>query len=130
MNIVGISACPAGIAHTYMCREVLIQAAQQRGHSCKIETQGTIGVEFELTPDDIKNADVVVLAADVRVSGEERFRPELNWRHMDFQSIALPTELQNHWLRGKDLNQRPPGYGPDELPGCSTSRCCFSILSY
>ena len=50
MNIVGISACPAGIAHTYMCREVLIQAAEQRGHSCKIETQGTIGVEFELTP--------------------------------------------------------------------------------
>ena len=33
----------------------------------------TIGVEFELTPEDIKNADVVVLAADVRVSGEERF---------------------------------------------------------
>ena len=47
---------------------------------------------------------------------------ELNCRHMDFQSIALPTELQDQWLRGKDLNQRPPGYGPDELPGCSTSR--------
>ena len=42
---------------------------------------------------------------------------------MDFQSIALPTELQDHWLRGEDLNLRPPGYGPDELPGCSTSRC-------
>ena len=41
---------------------------------------------------------------------------------MDFQSIALPTELQNQWLRGKDLNQRPPGYEPDELPDCSTSR--------
>ena len=47
---------------------------------------------------------------------------ELNCRHKDFQSFALPTELQDHWLRGKDLNQRPPGYGPDELPGCSTSR--------
>ena len=45
---------------------------------------------------------------------------------MDFQSIALPTELQNHWLRGKDLNQRPPGYEPDELPGCSTPRCLMS----
>ena len=50
------------------------------------------------------------------------FRPELNWRHMDFQSIALPTELQNHWLREKDLNQRPPGYEPDELPDCSIPR--------
>ena len=48
---------------------------------------------------------------------------ESNCRHKDFQSFALPTELQDHWLRGKDLNQRPPGYGPDELPGCSTSRC-------
>ena len=51
------------------------------------------------------------------------FQGESNPRHKDFQSFALPTELQNHWLRGKDLNQRPPGYGPDELPGCSTSRC-------
>ena len=47
---------------------------------------------------------------------------ESNCRHKDFQSFALQTELQDHWLRGKDLNQRPPGYGPDELPGCSTSR--------
>ena len=51
------------------------------------------------------------------------FQAESNRRHQDFQSFALPTELQNQWLRGKDLNQRPPGYGPDELPGCSTSRC-------
>ena len=50
------------------------------------------------------------------------FQAESNRRHKDFQSFALPTELQNQWLRGKDLNQRPPGYGPDELPGCSTSR--------
>ena len=48
---------------------------------------------------------------------------ESNQRHMDFQSIALPTELQNHWLREKDLNQRPPGYEPDELPDCSIPRC-------
>ena len=50
------------------------------------------------------------------------FQAESNRRHKDFQSFALPTELQNQWLRGKELNQRPPGYGPDELPGCSTSR--------
>ncbi len=73
MKIVGISACPAGIAHTYMCREVLIKAAEQRGHSCKVETQGTIGAEFELTKEDISEADVVVLAVDVHVQGEERF---------------------------------------------------------
>ena len=50
------------------------------------------------------------------------FQAESNRRHKDFQSFSLPTELQNQWLRGKDLNQRPPGYRTDELPGCSTSR--------
>ena len=48
---------------------------------------------------------------------------ESNQRHKDFQSFALPTELSGHELRGKDLNQRPPGYEPDELPDCSIPRC-------
>ena len=47
---------------------------------------------------------------------------ELNCRHKDFQSFALPTELPIHWLRGMDLNHRPTGYEPGELPDCSTSR--------
>ena len=51
--------------------------------------------------------------------------PESNQRHEDFQSSALPTELSGHSmykLRGPDLNQRPSGYEPDELPDCSTPR--------
>ena len=56
------------------------------------------------------------------------FRSESNQRHVDFQSTALPTELRNHWLRGKDLNLRPPGYEPDELPDCSTPRCDAYLL--
>ena len=50
------------------------------------------------------------------------FRPELNWRHTDFQPDALPTELQNHWFREPDLNRQPSGYEPDELPSCSIPR--------
>ncbi|HJC04969.1 MAG TPA: PTS fructose transporter subunit IIB [Candidatus Enterocloster excrementipullorum] len=73
MNIVGICACTAGIAHTYMAREKILQAAKARGDGCFIETQGTIGPENVLTPEQIKQADVVILAVDVKVSGEERF---------------------------------------------------------
>lgn len=74
MKIVGIAACTAGIAHTYIAREKLINAAEKRGHTAKIETQGTIGVENKLTDRDIQEADVVILAVDVKVSGLERFK--------------------------------------------------------
>ncbi len=73
MNIVGITACPTGIAHTYITKKKLIQAAESRGHHCRVETQGTIGVEDELTPQEIADADVVILAVDVKISGENRF---------------------------------------------------------
>ncbi len=74
MKIVGIAACTAGIAHTYMAREKLLRGAKARGHEAKIETQGTIGIENRLTYQDIAEADVVVLAVDVKISGEERFK--------------------------------------------------------
>lgn len=61
MKIVGVAACTAGIAHTYIAREKLMKSAQLRGHQIHCETQGTIGVEHELTPEDIKAADVVIL---------------------------------------------------------------------
>ncbi len=74
MNIVGITACIAGIAHTYIAKEKLIQAAEELGHSIKIESQGTIGVEDALTAHDIAQADVVIIAADIGVTGKDRFR--------------------------------------------------------
>lgn len=63
MNIVGISACPTGIAHTYMAAEKLEKTAKAMGHTAKIETQGA-KTENVLTVDEIKNADVVILAVD------------------------------------------------------------------
>ena len=47
---------------------------------------------------------------------------ESNRRHMELQSIALPTELPSQLLREQDLNLRPSGYEPDELPSCSIPR--------
>lgn len=67
MKIVGITACTAGIAHTYIAREKIVNAAEELGHEVKIETQGSIGVENKLTDNDIKLADVVLIATDINV---------------------------------------------------------------
>ncbi|WP_411343782.1 PTS fructose transporter subunit IIB [Paenibacillus sp. WLX1005] len=74
MKIVAVAACTAGIAHTYIAREKLIKGAQARGHEIKVETQGTIGTENELSSADIAAADVVILAVDIKIGGEERFK--------------------------------------------------------
>nr|WP_122012432.1 PTS fructose transporter subunit IIB [Maliibacterium massiliense] len=73
MKIVGITACVAGIAHTYLVKEKIVQAAQELGHEVHIETQGSIGTEDTLTPEQIAEADVVIIAADIGVSGRSRF---------------------------------------------------------
>lgn len=73
MFLVGITACTAGIAHTYLCKEKLLRAAQQLGHTCRIETQGSIGIEDALTAKEIADADVVLIAADINIAGRERF---------------------------------------------------------
>ena len=57
-----------------MAREKVIKGAKARGHECVVETQGPIGTEHKLTPEQIAEADVVILAVDVKISGEERFK--------------------------------------------------------
>ncbi|HIY66679.1 MAG TPA: fructose PTS transporter subunit IIB [Candidatus Agrococcus pullicola] len=71
-NIIGVSSCPAGIAHTYMAAESIEKAGKRLGHTVKMETQGAAGAENALSARDIENADVVVIAADVTVD-EARF---------------------------------------------------------
>ncbi len=72
MKILAITACTAGIAHTYIAKEKLENAAKELGDAIKVETQGSIGVENELTPEEIRDADVILISADIRV-GKERF---------------------------------------------------------
>lgn len=74
MIIVGIAACTAGIAHTYIAREKLVNAAQEAGHTIHIETQGTIGPQDIIPQELIEQADVVIIAADINISGKDRFK--------------------------------------------------------
>lgn len=73
MKIIGITACPTGIAHTYMAQECLEQECKKRGFEVKIETQGGLGIENELTEEDVESADVIILAVSIVIEGEERF---------------------------------------------------------
>jgi fructose-specific PTS system IIB-like component len=67
MRIVAVTACPTGVAHTYMAAERLEKAARRLGHAIKVETQGSMGIENELTAEEIERADVVIFAAEVAV---------------------------------------------------------------
>ncbi len=49
MKVIAVTACPSGVAHTYMAAEALEKAAKQEGIEIKVETQGSIGIENELT---------------------------------------------------------------------------------
>ncbi|MFE9389954.1 fructose-specific PTS transporter subunit EIIC [Streptomyces sp. NPDC006784] len=64
LKLLAVTACPTGIAHTYMAAEKLTQAAQSRGIAMKVETQGSIGAENVLTDNDVNAADGVIVAAD------------------------------------------------------------------
>jgi fructose-specific phosphotransferase system IIB component len=73
MKIVAVTACPTGIAHTYMAAESLEKAAKALGHQIKVETQGAMGIENELTRADIAAADAIIFAVDIAVEQPERF---------------------------------------------------------
>ena len=66
-KIVAITACPTGIAHTFMAAEALKKAATSLGYEIKVETQGSVGAKNALTAEDIAAADVVVIGADTHV---------------------------------------------------------------
>lgn len=67
LRLLGVTACPTGIAHTYMAAEALKKAAEKQGLSMKVETDGSGGAKNVLTKDEIKDADVIIIAADKNV---------------------------------------------------------------
>lgn len=72
-QLVAVTACVSGVAHTYMAAERLEKLCQQEKWSVRIETQGALGVESELTDEDIRRADLVLLITDIELTGSERF---------------------------------------------------------
>ena len=73
MKILAVTACTAGIAHTYIVAEKIQKGAEELGNQCKVETQGSAGVQNELTAADIKDADVIIFSHDIAIRGTDRF---------------------------------------------------------
>jgi len=73
MKLVAVTACPTGIAHTYMAAEQLEKTARKLGHEIKVETQGAMGIENELSQGEIDAAAAVILATDIAIEKPERF---------------------------------------------------------
>ncbi len=67
LNILAVTGCPTGIAHTYMAAESLEKKATQLGHRMKVETRGSGGAKNVLSKEDIANADGIIVAADTQV---------------------------------------------------------------
>lgn len=74
MKILGVTSCPTGIAHTYMAAEALEKEAKARGYEVKVETQGSIGIENEITDKDLEGATVVIITKETAIKGQDRFK--------------------------------------------------------
>ncbi|MFT9231583.1 MAG: fructose PTS transporter subunit IIB [Bifidobacterium sp.] len=93
MKIAAVSACTIGIAHTYLALQKLEDAAKASGDSIKVETQGTIGIENALTQHDIEDADVVLLAVDIKIANESRFAGKKVVKVSTDTAIKSPRKL-------------------------------------
>ena len=107
-ELLGITACPTGIAHTYMAAEGLENAGNEIGHKIKVETQGQSGAQNILTDEEIKKAKAIIIAADVNVD-LSRFDGKKVLRTGVTDGIRRPKELIY-----KALNDDIPIYNKKE----------------
>ena len=91
-EILCITSCPTGIAHTYMAAEALEKAGKEIGHTIKVETQGQAGVKNKLTEEEIQNAKGIIIAADTNVD-LSRFNGKPLIRTKVADGIHKPKEL-------------------------------------
>ena len=77
MTIIAVTNCSTGIAHTYMSAGGIEKACKKAGYACKVETQGSIGIEDKLSANEIAKADLVIFSADLPILERERFNGKL-----------------------------------------------------
>ena len=115
-DLVGATGCATGVAHTFMAEEALEKAAEKLGYSIKIETHGQTGVEHELTPEEIKKAQGVVIASDVDVD-PDRFAG----KRVVIVPVAKGIKEPETLIR-EALSSETPIYKPGQTAKSSTGK--------
>ncbi|TLQ51323.1 PTS fructose transporter subunit IIC [Lacticaseibacillus casei] len=98
--IVAVTACPTGIAHTYMAEAALKETAEKMGVDIKVETNGSEGIKHKLTDSDINRATGVIVAADKKVE-MDRFNGKKLLNRPVIDGIKKPEELIEETLKGQ-----------------------------
>ncbi|HLQ94799.1 MAG TPA: PTS fructose transporter subunit IIABC [Pseudogracilibacillus sp.] len=99
MKLLAVTACPTGIAHTYMAAENLQKAADELGVEMKVETQGSIGAENELTAKEIEEADGIIISSSTNINKDRFVGKKLLVTGVE-DGTRKPEELINRMLKG------------------------------
>lgn len=105
MKIVGITSCPAGLAHTPMAAKALTEAGKELGHDIKIEQQGSMGQVDTITPEEASAADFVLIASDQKLRDMGRFdgKPII---HVDItMCIKAPAAVINKCVKAVEARR-------------------------
>ncbi|MFC8303423.1 fructose-specific PTS transporter subunit EIIC [Specibacter sp. NPDC057265] len=127
-RIVAVTACPTGIAHTYMAADSLVAAAQEAGVELQVETQGS-GAVTPLDPAVIAAADAVIFAVDVDVRGKERFAGKPLVSSPVKRGIDEPAKMVQEALTAADdpNARRVPHFGAEETADQKTGSAGDSL---
>ncbi|WP_311486882.1 fructose-specific PTS transporter subunit EIIC [uncultured Anaerococcus sp.] len=100
INLLAVTACPNGIAHTYMAQEALEKATKARGVNIKVETNGSDGIKNRLTASEIEKADAIIIAADKKVE-TARFNGKKVIQRPVSDGIRKADELVDRAIKGE-----------------------------
>lgn len=107
-QVLAVTACPTGIAHTYMAADSLMKKAKEMGVNIKVETNGSGGVKNELKEEEIKNAKAVIVAADKSV-----FMDRFSGKHVDIVGVKEAIKNPENLIKNA-LSQTAPIYNADK----------------
>ncbi len=120
-RIVAITACPTGVAHTFMAAEALEEEAKKRGYWIKVETRGSVGAKNALTAEEIAQADIVIIAADIELD-LSRFAGKKLYKTSTGAALKKTAQEMDHALATQNVFQGGASAaashsGKAELPG-------------